>query len=575
MNIYKSAKKVLGIFAAAALTAGASVALTGCNDFLDEPIVGNPLEENSFDTRYKLQSALNAVYDKLACEAMQESDWRFGEATADNVQGNDEGLTSHMGQLVNFRFNTSNPLILNRWSVYYQAIHRVNQVIANVDRCRVIDKETDTFRDIRYIYGQAKFLRAYFYFNLVRTFGGVPIRPEVESVSNTVIPRSSLEECYAYIEKDLREAAIMLPARFTTTNCGKVSAGAATALLMKVLMYQAKPGDGSDKWKQCAELGDYFVGGKPFTFGQMLRFDERYKDTDWPTLREKLWFKPVEALKEDESAETLDEQCPYLKSGYSLEFRDAYRNPITYQEQWFEVGEFCQGSVFEIVYKQSGDGTSGDTNEGNSVYLTLFPLNDFNPPIRMSQVLRDDVFGTDVRGTDECVPGHNVVLFDGHNTLIGMGNYLPMKWYTPVKDRPVYDNDNAKNRRVIRFAEVVLTYAEALNEVGRAQEALEQLNSVQRQINTINGGSKVTPAGGYGYLRNEIWLEREKELAFEWDRFFDIVRQGRAAAKIRNFADRMPNHRGQFFREGINEIFPIPQTEIDVSNGVVEQNPGY
>ncbi len=573
MNIYKSTKKVLGIFAVAVMAAGSSVTLAGCDDFLDEPVVGNPLEENSYDTRYKLQSALNSAYDKLACETMQDSDWRFGEATADDMAGNDEGLTSHMGQLVNFRFNTSNPLILDRWTVYYQAIHRVNQVIANVDRCRVLDSETDTFREVRYILGQAKFLRAYFYFNLVRTFGGVPIRPEVESVSNTVIPRSSLEECYAYIEKDLREAAIMLPARFTLTECGKVSAGAATALLMKVLMYQAKPGDGSDKWKQCAELGDYFVKGQPFTFGQMLRFDERYSDTDWPTLREKLWFKPVEALKDDESPETLETECPYLKSGYSIKFLDAYNNPITYDEQFYQVGEFCQGSVFEIVFKESGDGTSSDTNEGNSVYLTLFPLNNFNPPLRTNNILVDRVFGTDVR--TRFIMGHNEQNPDGHNNLIGMGNRLPLKWYTPIKDRPIYDNDNAKNRRVIRFMEVVLTYAEALNESGRMQEALEQLNSVQAQVNTINNGSKLSVAGGYGYLRNEIWNEREKELAFEWDRFFDIVRQGRAASMMRAFSDVVNNHRGQFFREGVNEIFPIPQTEIDVSNGVVTQNPGY
>ena len=65
------------------------------------------------------------------------------------------------------------------------------------------------------------------------------------------------------------------------------------------------------------------------------------------------------------------------------------------------------------------------------------------------------------------------------------------------------------------------------------------------------------------------------ELAFEWDRFFDIVRQGRAAALIHSYASDVINHRGQLFREGVNEIFPIPQTEIDISNGVVTQNPGY
>ena len=66
------------------------------------------------------------------------------------------------------------------------------------------------------------------------------------------------------------------------------------------------------------------------------------------------------------------------------------------------------------------------------------------------------------------------------------------------------------------------------------------------------------------------------ELCFEFDRFFDIVRQGRAKALLQKFAlDYTVNQRGMYFREGVNEIFPIPQTEIDVSNGVVTQNPGY
>lgn len=253
MNIYKkSTRKALGFMSAVALAAS-SLALTGCNDFLDEPVKGNSIDKNYYDTTYKLQAALNATYDILQSDAMQDTDWRFGEACGDDMVGNDEGLTSHMGQLVNFQFNTSNPYILNRWEIYYKAIHRVNQVIANVDRVRLSNHETDDFRNVRYIYGQAKFLRAYFYFNLVRTFGGVPIRPEVESVDKLVVPRSSIEDCYAYIEKDLREALIMLPVRFTDGNAGKVGAGACAALLMKVLMYQAKPGDGSVKWQQCAD----------------------------------------------------------------------------------------------------------------------------------------------------------------------------------------------------------------------------------------------------------------------------------------------------------------------------------
>ncbi|MDE6423028.1 MAG: RagB/SusD family nutrient uptake outer membrane protein [Muribaculaceae bacterium] len=193
-----------------------TVALTGCNDFLDQDVQGNNIDKDFYDTRYKLQSSLNAAYDILQSDAIQDSDWRFGEALGDHVIGTDEGLSSHMGQLVHFRFNTSNNFIRNRWEIYYKAIHRVNQVIANIDRARLSTNDYSAYREIREILGQAKFLRAYFYFNLVKTFGGVPIRPEVETVDNLVIPRSSLEESYAYIEKDLREAAIMLPNRYTS-----------------------------------------------------------------------------------------------------------------------------------------------------------------------------------------------------------------------------------------------------------------------------------------------------------------------------------------------------------------------
>ena len=115
-------------------------------------------------------------------------------------------------------------------------------MIANAHRVRLADEEYSSYRDIRYILGQAKFLRALFYFNLVKTYGGVPIRPEIEMVDNLVVPRSSAEEVYAYIEKDLREAAIMLPAKFIDDDAGRASESAAVALLMKVLMYQATPG---------------------------------------------------------------------------------------------------------------------------------------------------------------------------------------------------------------------------------------------------------------------------------------------------------------------------------------------
>lgn len=547
--------------------------LGSCSDFLDKEVKGYATEENYYNTQYKMQSALDAVYDELQSDAYNDQEWRFGEACGDDVLGTDEGLSSHMGQLVNFRFNTSNNWIKQRWRVNYLGINRANQVIHNIDRVKISTDSYSAYTNIRRIYGQAKFLRAFYYFNLVKTFGGVPIRPEKEGVDSLVIPRSSLADCYAYIEKDLREAAVMLPAVYETSETGKATKGAAVALLMKVLMYEAKPGVKSEKWEEVKRLGDYFVNGEAMTYGEMLKYDG---STDWETLRKSLWFKPKDLNQGGDPYETADTQLETLNSVYSLDYQDYYGAALhngdkwSYVYQWYGDGEFCRGSVFEVVFKESADGTNGDTNEGAGI--EFFDVGQVKM-YATSSILSNIFVNSDVR--IDYLIHHQGNTPDGEIWQGGEGRYVSLKWYTPKKDKPKFDGDNGRNRRIIRFAEVVLTYAEALNECGYREQALEWLNKCKAQVNTINNGTQLYRPGGYGFIRDQIWQERRMELAFEWDRFFDIVRQGRAAEVLHEFGRTRPNSRGLYFRKGINEVFPIPQTEVDVSNGAVEQNPGY
>lgn len=548
------------------------VTVCGCSDFLEKDIDGYATDKNYYDTQYKMQTSLNAAYDILQSDSYNDQEWRFGEACGDDVLGVDEGLSSHMGQLVNFRFNTSNSWILQRWDINYKGIHRANQVIYNIDRVHISTNEYTAYQGIRWILGQAKFLRALYYFNLVKTFGGVPIRPEDESVKKLVIPRSTVEECYAYIEKDLREAAMILPTVYPSAETGKATKGAAVALLMKVLMYQAKPGVPSDKWKEMKRLGDYFINGEPMTYGEILNYDGT---EEWETLRKRLWFKPKELNTSSDPYETPDIQLDALNNVYSLDYTDYYGAPLhngdkwAYVYQWYGDGEFCRGSVFEVVFKESADGTDGDTNEGAGI--EFFDAGSVKM-YATSEILAN-LFGTDIR--KDFLIHHQGNTPDGEIWQGGEGRYVSLKWYTPKKDKPQYAGDNGRNRRMIRFVEVVLMYAEALNECGDRENALTQLNKCKTQVNTINNSSKLYVAGGYGYLRDQIWLERRMELAYERDRFFDIVRQGRAAEVLHTFGRSRPNSRGLSFVKGKNELFPIPQTEIDVSNGVVEQNPGY
>lgn len=556
-----------------AVTGFAMLTFSACSDFLDKEVNGYATDENFYNTKYKMQSALDAVYDVLQSDSYNDQEWRFGEACGDDVIGTDEGLTSHMGQLVNFRFNTSNSWIKSRWDVNYYGINRANQVIYNINRVKISVDSYDNYTAVRRIYGQAKFLRAFYYFNLVKTFGGVPIRPEKEGVDSLVVPRSSLKECYAYIEKDLREAAIMLPVVWDTSETGKATKGAAVALLMKVLMYQAKPGVESEKWQEAKALGDYFVGGKSMTYGEILKYDG---SEDWETLRQRLWFKPKNLNTGGDPYETADTQLDALNSVYSLAYQDYYGATLhngdkwAYVYQWYSDGEFGKGSVFEVVFKESADGSSGDTNEGAGI--EFFDVGTVKIYAN-ADILSGLFTNSDVR--KDYLIHHQGNTPDGEIWQGGEGRYVSLKWYTPKKDKPKYAGDNGRNRRVIRFVEVVLIYAEALNECGYREEALTQLNKCKAQVNTINNGTQLYRAGGYAFIRDQIWQERRMELAYEWDRFFDIVRQGRAADVLHTFGKGRANSRGIYFRKGVNELFPIPQNEIDVSNGVVEQNPGY
>lgn len=557
-------KIVIAIF-----TASVFFGLNACN-FLEKEYTSGSEASNFYNTTYKLQEAVNAGYNVLQSDMYNESEWVFGEGCGDDVIVSGEAGSSTRAQLIKFLFTTSNSYIKNRWEINYKGIHYVNQVIANADKVQLTRNEYAYYKSLREIVGQAKALRALFYFNLVKTYGGVPIRPEKEAIGEFTIPRSTKEEVYAYIEKDLREAIVMLPEKYSDANLGKISRGMPLFLLMKVLMYQAKPGERSEKWEEMVTLGEYFVDNQSITLGDILHFDATTQN--WDSLREAMHFEPVQYIKATEPYEKPTDHLGSMMNVYSLDYQSRYQLPIKYYEQWWRDGEYCRGSIFEVDFAESKDGTSGDENDGSQVFTNLwggecYASNDFQNLLANTKDPRQDVI----------ILGHGGVSPEGvKHEEISVGRFACMKWYTADRETPQYTSDNPKNRRYFRYAEVVLMYAEALNECGFGSRALVQLNSNKARANSINGSSILYPACGYSYMRDNIWQERRLELAFEWDRFFDIVRQGNAATVIHKFAKTTaPYMRGLAFREGINEIFPIPQNEIDLSNGVVTQNPGY
>ncbi|MDD3322879.1 MAG: RagB/SusD family nutrient uptake outer membrane protein [Paludibacter sp.] len=543
-------------------------AFYGCTDYLNKEVLGYSTLDNYYQTPYQLQEALNGTYNILQSDLFMNTEWIFGEACSDDVIGNDESTTDQISQLVNFNFTPSNTWILNRYTVNYQGISRANQVIANVNKVKLASTDYGQYSTVRYILGQAKFLRALFYFNLVKTYGGVPIRPEVEKLDSLVIPRSTKEEVYAYIEKDLREAIIMLPPQFTGTDLGHAGSGAAIGLLMKVLMYEAKPGEVSTKWSDIVDLGKYFIDGNSMKMGQVLKYDSTTEN--WESLRERLWFKPKALLASTDPLETPNTQLSSIANLYGINYSSYYNTPIAYWQIFNQTGEFYRGSIFEVVFKESADGTTGDQNQGTAIFQDLWQNRLWTSPTMLTDLLNDPRI-------NQVIAKHGTSTPDGERVNTVENRWNVLKWYCPIAQRPQNTTDYGENRRVIRYADVVLIYAEALNEMNQGAQALTQLNKSKIAANAITGTATIYIGGGYGYMRNQIWQERRMELCFEWDRFFDLVRQGRAASVLHAFASASAtnNQRGKNFIEGVNEIFPIPQNEIDISNGVVTQNPGY
>jgi hypothetical protein len=151
----------------------------------------------------------------------------------------------------------------------------------------------------------------------------------------------------------------------------------------------------------------------------------------------------------------------------------------------------------------------------------------------------------------------------------GSPSMYSMKSYVPFT-LAIVDNQGAdQNIRVIRYADVLLMNAEANNELGHSTEALASLELVRARARALSADpTTMVPAvttTDQTALRTAIWHERRVELAMEFDRFYDLVRQKRAATVLAPLG----------FKEGINEVMPIPQNQIDISGGVLKQNKGY
>ena len=478
------------------LAASLFVSVSCSDEFLDVDVQGETPVEDFWQSEEDATRAVNSIYGYLR-------DWKQVAFAAiaveslgsDNTEkGSSASDATFLNNYDNYTVTPTDGQLLDFWAGQYQEINLCNQVLTNVPGI-----EMDESLKARYL-AEAKFVRAYCYFRLVRAFGDVPLRTEViTDPAQFNIPRTPRDQVYDFIEQDLTEAAAILPTSYSGSEVGRATKGAALSLHAKVNMYR-------NDWPQVLSLTEQVMQlGYSLVPNFQLLFREEFENSS-------------ESIFEIQAA-LIPGNAPASNSQYS-------------QVQG------VRGSV----------GGGWGFNVPTEALANAFEPGD---PRRDATII--------FRG--ETTPQGDVIPPDGDNPRYNEKSYVPFSDHVSG-----YNEGAQQNIRVLRYADVLLMNAEANNELGNTQPALTSLEMVRARARGGNAGilPEVTTTD-QNELRLAIWHERHVELAMEFDRYFDVIRQGRGE-EVFGPKGWTPNK---------NEVWPIPQTEIDLSAGILTQNPGY
>lgn len=444
------------------------VTLPSCEKFLsvDPPYAQDA--ENFFQTPEDYERALVGAYDLLQGSFL--SLW-IGEIASDNAIAGGESVNDSKGlhDIDNMTHGGVNVELRNLFRWNYTGITRVNYILENQDN---ID-----FPGKAHIIAEAKFLRAYYYFELVKFFGDVPLiidkRIGIEEARS--IPRAPKAEVYAQIEADLIAAAAVLNA--TPAQKGRATKGAAKSLLGKAYLYQNKFTEAAAILEEVIESGQYSL----------------YQD-----------YSQLFSVAAEGNPETVfDVEYSGLEGG-------SYGCLICLE------GNAAVG--FQGIRQYSGP-VYGDGNSYNlptpELYAAFAPID----PRRAATVL-------DIEAFIAAQPNPASITY-----AIGAGGhtgYYNNKYIKRQGEIGLPDNDltSPVNYRVLRYADVLLMAAEANYQIGNASRATQLVNQIRQRAGI--------PGASINAIE-KVYLERRLELSGEGHRFFDLVRTGQAAQFIPGF----------------------------------------
>jgi len=483
----------------------------GCDSILEKEPLAQISASAAYVTADDAMKALTSAYTPLAgnnwcCTYVGTGymHWVLANVASDDTEkGGESGSDQLYAQQISlFNIQSDNDAARFAWSTEYIGVRRANLVLDNVPAI-----EMDAALKTRYL-AEAKFLRAWYYINLVKTFGDVPLITS-STLSTFDLERAPKQEVYNQIIKDLEEAAEVLPlaSQYPAADRGRATKGAAQAYLGKVYLYL----------------------------------------NNFPKAEE--WFGKV------------------ISSG-------EYALHTDYLGMFLRAGETSKEHIFQVQFLND-QGAQPANNQINTVMASRArngwgfnnPTQDFVDAFEPG----DPRLGQSVYKTGDVMPDGLVANVGNSST-----GYLNKKVYVPEYERIAGSLQAGRDDIYMRLGKVLLWYAEAANENGKTQVALNALNQIRARAR--QGKADVLPdvtITDKTALRERIWQEQRVEFGQEYERFFELVRQGRAGNVLRAYAAKYITAKGAGYRDGVNEVFPIPQLEINLSKGKLKQNSGY
>ena len=467
------------------------VILTSCSDFLNLQPENQINDQSFYKTANDFEASIVGPYASLQ-ELHNSAFLYLTELNTDNAIVTLQSPGTSELECDEIRFTSSNGYLGSMWNSSYTAISRCNNIISRLETAEINEQKKNQYK------GEALFVRAYCYFNLVRIFGALPIvENEFRSpgeVASYDMSRKPESEVYLLIISDLVSSGELL-ANVTGLGKGRASAGAAKTLLGKVYLTQKQYDKAATVLKSVIDLNQYSLVAN---------------------------YKSLFTNNNDELPE----------------------------------------SIFEIKY------LSGSVGEGNSFGVQIVPALYGG----MALFAGNQLGGGRLSPTSDLVNAYEKgdlrkkASVSDSIPLVG-GAVYRMLYGLKFVDFTAKDvNDMDINFTALRYADVLLMYAEVLNETGKTTDALSYLNMVRKRagLALLSGLSKSD-------FTLTLEKERRVEFLYEGQRWFDLVRTGRAKTVMNKY---FTDNKMSFSIEDYELLMPIPQRELDIDPNL-KQNTGY